>query len=209
MLTVNVISFIVLNYMHNLFVSQDFILWTFNSPMSTFGFIFIIIEDYLIIKYFIGDKHLRENKAYEGLINIFSKKRIIVPVLVFALYLIIPSVTVFTDNSIVHRSPINIGGTVYNYSDIVSAKAGVRGYTIPFISYKGDFYYIIEFSGGEKVNLLDMGSENTMDTYSVIEQIDQRLMQLNVEKAVSTKHFEKLSLDQKYINRFKRILNNK
>jgi len=177
--------------------------------MSTFGFIFIIIEDYLIIKYFIGDKHLRENKAYEGLINIISKKRIIVPVLVFALYLIIPSITVFTDDSIIHRSPINIGGTVYNYSDIVSAKAGVRGYTIPFISYKGDFYYIIEFSGGEKVNLLDMGSENTMDTYSVIEQIDQRLMQLNVEKEVSTKHFEKLSLDQKYINRFKRILNNK
>ena len=78
--------------------------------------------------------------------------------------------------------------------------------------YKGEFYYIIEFNDGKKINLNDSigGANGNEDVYKIFEDLDTSFVNMGVKKTASMENFEALSqrADKKYSDRIKGILEN-
>ena len=125
------------------------------------------------------------------------------------LYIQITSVTVFTNDEIVCHSFYHPNAQKYKYADIRLIQAGAYDKYIPFIRYKGDFYYIITFKDGTRINLMDIGAEASGDAYLQVEHIDKIIMANGVKKISSENNIELSGMDKVYINRFKGIIENK
>jgi len=115
-----------------LFVPKSYMLWTFNSPEKYLIFIVILIID-LFIYYLFIDRKLNRSKTPSLLARILRKCKVPIALFIIVLfYVLITSVTVFTNDKMIDRTFYHPTPTEYKYSDILSVKAGVYGNRIPW-----------------------------------------------------------------------------
>jgi hypothetical protein len=190
---------------NQLFVPKDFLICTFNSPMRSLIFVIYILLDLFIYSLWkLLFKKNNENYRFK------KKCRITISIITAILiYIRITSVSIFTDEKIINHSFLHPKAQVYTYKDITSVQAGIYGNRIPFVRYKGDFYYIITLKDGIKINLMDIGVEKSDDSYSQVERIDKIIMSFGAKKESSAENIKLMKLDKVYIDRFKRIIENK
>lgn len=196
-----------------IFVPKDYLMFMFKPPYSHL-FLFFEIE---IIVVFIS-------KLYKKVKNVewkwadtflrFLKKNIVATVIlnIILLYLCITDITVVTKNQITDYNFYNPKGTTYCYNDISKVQAGFKDKGKLFnISQKntGDFYYIVRFKDDNKINFYQSNSAFE-DTYLELEIFDKLIMNTgNVEKSSSSDNYELCYFDQRYIDRFLRIIKNR
>lgn len=176
---------------------------------NMFNSIFIIE----IIVVFLPFSLLNAGKESRSVVLKYIKKfwYILLIIIVLCEYLIASDVTYVSNDTFVKRSALNPAGKKYSYSDVVSIDAGIyrKG-----LYKKGDFYYIVQFSDGKKVNLVNSGSTNedkveNYDSYREIEMVDKSLLKNNIKKTADTESIERCDYDQKYKDIISGILNNK
>lgn len=191
-------------------VPTDYILWVVNSPTYPLIFIIIGIVDYYIIVKLSNTVKLFRYPLAVPLLRLFKDhKALMVLLILLVFYIIFPNVTSFTEGSISHRTFYNPLGTEYTYEDVAKVEVGVYGESKLFGQSEGEYFYLVFFNDGTKVDLTNSGGENSDDTYSTLEYIDAKLMDLGVEKESSLDHVNLLTLDQYYIDRYVRIIVNK
>ncbi len=121
--------------------------------------------------------------------------------------------TVFvTGNSIVCCSPSNPHGITYDYEDVtaVEARFGTRPLALHEYNKKGSFQYAITLDGKKYVfSVPSVNSDNERyleDTYLELEDFDSVLMALGIPKKSSDTGSEYCDLDDRYHDRFLRII---
>lgn len=195
----------------NIFVPKDYLMFIFKPPYS-YLFLFFEIE---LITLFTATLYKRvkniEWKWANDLFN-FIRKHIIATVIfnIFLLYVCITSITVVTKNQIVDYNFYNPKGTSYSYNDISKVRTGFKGKSLKiFQEHAGDFYYVVNFKDGKKINFYQANSPFE-DTYLELEIFDDLIMDTGKAQKISSKDNHKLcSLDQRYIDRFLKIIENK
>jgi len=195
----------------SIFVPKDYLMFMFKPPYSYFVFFFEIELMALLISRIYKKVKNIELKWTVDLCN-FAKKNIVVTILlnIALLYMCITGITVVTENKITDYSFYNPLGKEYSYSDISKVEAGFNGKKFGiFPKGAGDFYYIVSLNDGNKVNFYQANSEFE-DTYLELEIFDKLIMDTGkVEKTSSKENYELCDFDQRYVDRFLRIIDNK
>lgn len=194
-----------------LFVPENFIMWISKSPYSTFmlfypyliiSSLFILIDnDFRLIFRWIAS-HVKNHK------NTILFSFVLFNALLA--YSIMVNTAVISDGKIVDHSFFSPGGIEYDYDDIEHIITGVYGKE-GFSYSKGDFYYILEFSDENSINLSEMaGSKDDEDHRFIIERLDRELVELGISKTSSLENFEYATdyLDSIYTDKIKSILIN-
>ncbi|MFK9090717.1 hypothetical protein [Bacillus salipaludis] len=206
--------FIVISIVQELlFIPKDYIIWIFKSPYS--GLV-IIFETYLVVGFFyIFNKGLREVWKKGAIFKKYRKLTIaaFTTFNIILLYTIITAVTVVTKDQIINYSFCSPQGKEYSYDEIVKIQTGVygKGRTSIFTHSKGDFFYIIELNDGTKIDLAQVGgTKNEEDERFILEKLDMRLVNMDIDKESSMKYFEysKKGLAKIYTDKIRSILEN-
>lgn len=207
--------FFLLNLIQSfIYVPKEYFFTLHNFPLNIITFLIIIIvaeaTTWLIKSFNSKDKNMIKKAA----ISRMKKYKVPISICAFLIiYTYITNLTVITNEYIKLYSPINPIGAKYHYTDIVSVNTGVYHNRIPFIRDKGQFYYNVKFSDGKSIDLMDLGKVHEkfehLNTYEEIEMMDEKIMKMGVPKTSSDKYLYLVKFDQQYINRFRRILNNK
>ena len=145
-----------------------------------------------------------------------GKGRIVVGIAwLVGLYCCMTSITFVTKDTIVYHSPLHPTGIAYDYSDVEQITTGFGTKKIAFQEYKrkGNFYYQLEVDGKTITFHVPTCNEEieayAKDSYLELEEFDQRLMELGISKESSTEEAKNCVLDQEYVDRFIRIIENK
>lgn len=194
-----------------LFVPKDYLMYLFKEPYIKFIFFFefevLVILGFLVYKKIKVIQWQWTNDLY-----VYAKKHIgaITILNVVLLYICITGITVVTENKITDYNFYNIIGTNYSYDDITKVEAGFKGRTLnTFKGEAGEFYYFVTFNDGNKKNFYG-ASGNFEDTYLELEMFDKLIMGTGkVIKESSSDNYEFCNFDQKYIDRFLRIIENR
>ncbi len=194
-----------------IFVPKNYLMFMFKPPYSYFIFFFEIeLIAFLISRVYKKIKNI-ELKWTVDLCNL-AKKNIIATIIIniLLLYVCITGITVVTENKIIDYSFYNPMGTTYTYKDISKVEAGFNGKKFGiFPKGAGDFHYTVSFNDGNKVNFYQANSEFE-DTYLELEIFDKLIMDTgNIEKTSSKENYELCDFDQRYVDRFLRIIDNK
>lgn len=197
-----------ISYIHEkLFVPRDYILWTFNSPLSSLIFIF---EVYFILSLF---KYIRSD-----IINFMKNRRWVFYGFILAnvilIYALIFNVSAISSNRIVNYSFFSPQGKSYAYSDITKIDTGI--YTqkrfLPSTPSRGDFYYILTLKDGTTIDLNDVGGvPEDKDIYLTYEELDQVFVKKGIPKISKPETFQYFDthLDKIYRDRIRNVLNNR
>jgi DNA-binding transcriptional MerR regulator len=194
-----------------IFVPKNYLMFMFKTPYSYLVFFFEVeLIAFLISRIYKKVKNI-ELKWTVDLCN-FAKKNIIVTILlnIALLYMCITGITVVTESKITDYSFYNPMGTTYSYEDISKVEAGFNGKKFGiFPKGAGEFYYTVSFNDGNKVNFYQANSEFE-DTYLELEIFDKLIINTSkVEKTSSKENYELCDLDQRYVDRFLKIIDNK
>lgn len=194
-----------------IFVPKNYLMFIFKPPYSYFIFFYEIeLIAFLISRVYKKIKNI-ELKWTVDFCN-FVKKNIFVTIIIniILLYVCITGITVVTENKITDYSFYNPMGTTYSYEDISKVEAGFNGKKFGiFPKGAGEFYYTVFFNDGNKVNFYQANSEFE-DTYLELEIFDKLLMDTGkAEKTSSKENYELCDFDQRYVDRFLRIIDNK
>lgn len=195
----------------NIFVPNDYLMFMFKSPYS---YLFLFFEIELIVLFTAALYKRVKNVEWKWANELFNfiRKHIVATVIfnLFLLYVCITSITVVTKNQIVDYSFYNLKGTSYSYNDISKVETGFQGKFLKVLKgHAGDFYYIVNFKDGKKINFYQANSPFE-DTYLELEIFDDLIMDTGKsQKISSTDNCELCSLDQRYIDRFFKIIENK
>lgn len=151
------------------------------------------------------------NSEWNWGIGGFVKKhwKAIVIIVLVSFYIVITGVTFVTEDKIVYRNWLHPMGVTYSYEDVTEVKTGYKG---GIGSSKGEFYYKACFEGrwiSFSNTTPNESVEKYNDTYMEIEAFDEKLMQYHPKKISSRKNEKNADLDQVYIDRFNRIIDNK
>ena len=148
--------------------------------------------------------------------NHLGKFRMVAVILwLVGLYCCATSVAYVTEDTIVYHSPLHPMGITYNYSQIEQIDTGFsdKTFAIAECDRKGSFYYQIKVDGKKIVfhtpNINNEIQRYEDDSYLELEEFDNALMKLGIPKNSDDKNYEKCLMDQRYIDRFLRIINNK
>jgi len=191
-------------------IPKEYLIWVINPPTDPLIFPIMGLADFYIIAKVSGYLRLFKHPIPVPLSGLFSKHKLVsILLLVVVFYIVFPNATSFTEDSITYRTFYNPLGTEYSYNDVHSVDVGVYGESKLFGQSEGEYFYVVTFNDGTTVDLTRSGGENTDDTYSMLEYIDVKLMDLGVEKESSLDHINLLTLDQYYIDRYVRIIVNK
>lgn len=160
--------------------------------------------------------NFKEIKNYKPNIKDCVKGLILLAVLWTAsTYLCLMNTVFVTEDSIIVHSPLNIKGKVYSYDQVEKVITGFGdGGLAPFeYQKKGNFYYKVKIDGKTLLFTGGTPSEDiqryTDHTYLELEEFDQKIMEHGAEKESSEENYEDCFMDQEYIDRFLRIINNK
>lgn len=224
----SIISIIILSIMcfaliifiqSKLFLPKDYLMWVFKYPASRLVFIYEFY--FMFLFFYIINKRLISFKIpfVDGITNFIKKNKksftaIFTTINVILLYIIIVNVSVISDNKIKDYSIFSPLGREYSYEDVVSIDTGVYGNKIrlPFMHSRGDFYYIVEFNDGRKIDLNDSvgGTKDNGDMYKIFEDLDASFVNTGIKKTASMENFEFFSqrVDKEYSDRIKNVLEN-
>ncbi|MCQ2442996.1 MAG: MerR family transcriptional regulator [Oscillospiraceae bacterium] len=148
-----------------------------------------------------GNSDYEVGQSFIGLVKRWWK--VLLPVWMVGVYLCLISVNVVMEDEIIRYSPLHPLGQRYSYADVERVEAGYRR--------KGEFYYKAWM--GKVCCDFSEASPNEAypayeDTYLELEELDVALMQAGAEKTSDGKYQNRAHLDQRYLDRFQRILNN-
>lgn len=142
-------------------------------------------------------------------------KVVAVIVWIVATYCCLTSINFVTEDKIVCHTPLQPLGVEYRYEDVENITTGFGDSSFSFVTYKrkGEFYYQLELDGKTVVfhqpytNLeIERYSE---DSYLELEEFDQKLMKLGISKDGDIAGYQNVMMDQVYVDRFIRIIENK
>ncbi|HFU4000363.1 TPA: MerR family transcriptional regulator [Streptococcus suis] len=126
--------------------------------------------------------------------------------------LLISTTTVVTDSQIINVNLLT-PSKEYLYSDVKSVWTGfgAKVFTLDEAEKQGQFSYRIQLDGKEIVFMQPTSNQDlvTDDTYIELEELDQRLMNLDIPKESSAEGSQYNDLDAHFIERFLRIVENK
>lgn len=193
-----------------LLVSKDYLMFNFKTPYC-YIFLFFEIE---IVAVFTSRLYKKiKNVEWKWAFQIFHfmRKNIIITAILnlILLYMAVMGITVVTKDQIIDYSFLNPKGTVYSYNDISKVETGFKGKRLKvFKGHAGEFYYIVNFKDGKKMNFYQSNSP-FKDTYLGLEIFDKNIMQTGRVKKISSKrNYELCYFDSRYVNRFLRIIDN-
>jgi hypothetical protein len=140
---------------------------------------------------------------------------VIIVVWLVGIYCCISNVNFVTEDSIICHTPFQPMGVEYKYTDVEKITTGFGKSDFAFVEYKkkGNFYYQLELDG--RTLMFHQPSVNSdikryeNDTYLELEEFDQRLMVLEIEKEGDASGSQNCSLDTQYVERFCRIIENR
>ncbi|MDE6851720.1 MAG: MerR family transcriptional regulator [Lachnospiraceae bacterium] len=134
---------------------------------------------------------------------------------IIAGYLCLTSVAYVTEDQIIIHSPFCPQGKSYSYEDVTKVQAGFgqKALSLHRDRRLGTFSYTITV-GGKKIVFMQPSVNEQIaryeeDTYLELEELDQRLMQLGVDKESDETGYEDCDFDKQYVDRFRRIINNR
>lgn len=171
----------------------------------------VLVENIMAPKDFLFGQH-------NGVAEVVMVWLIIIPAVIIiwliGLYCCATSVTYVTEDKIIYHSLLNPFGTAYAYEQVekIDTGFGDKFFAIAEYNRKGNFYYKIEVDGKKIVFHTPSVNEDIQrydDSYIELEEFDEELMKLGISKTSSDKNYEKCIMDQRYIDRFLRIINNK
>lgn len=201
-----------------LLIEDGYDIWLVVKPYSHIIFVVLIIMfayvELLLLR--IGEKSDKDDIEAERAIRKFVKKYKVILITIFSVifYIIIINVVYIKGDKIVVRSTFSPFGREYTFNDIVEIKAGFRGRSLfQFVQTQGEFYYNVRLSDGTKFDVNNVGREGEKyegDTYLALEYIDQEILKSgpDINKKVSFENREYSLLDDRYNERFERILKN-
>ncbi len=210
------------SWMENLMAPENYLFFEFQSVASVamvwLSMIPIILICVLVLAK-IFKKNTEELEKVNDIVllwNHLGKWRSATILLwLIGLYCCITSINFVTEDSIVHYSPLNPTGITYQYSDIEQITTGFGNKTFAIAEYKkkGNFYYqltidktLITFHVPSVNESIERYQE---DTYLELEEFDQKLVKLGIPKKADPKGYENCDYDQRYIDRFLRIIQSK
>lgn len=192
-----------------IFVPEKYLLYMFKPPYSYLIFFFEIE----IIMFAVQALYkMNKYSEWKWSVSVFSfmKKNILIAVGVnlFIFYMCITGITVVTQDKIIDYNFYKPSGVIYSYEDIIKVETGFKGKAFGvFRRNAGDFYYITNFKNGTKVDFYQASSPYE-DTYLELEIFDDLIMKNDVEKNSSSDNSQYCDFDQRYIDRFLRIISN-
>ncbi len=133
---------------------------------------------------------------------------------IVAAYLCLTSVTYVTEDQIIVHSPFCPQGKSYSYRDVSKVQAGFgqKMVSLHREQRRGTFFYTVTIGGKRIVFMQPSVNEEIAryeeDTYLELEEFDQRLMQLGVDKESDETGYEACDFDKQYVDRFRRIITN-
>lgn len=202
----------------SLFAPRDWLFYEFQgggdilliliAELPLFGAIVYLIER---IRHVLKEKSSDLAVLFEILWN---HKMIFFVVWCALFYFAVVNVAFVTPETIVSYSTLHPAGVTYEYKDIsrVDTSFGWKNIDVREYKKKGTFSYRISI--GEKKLVFSQPSINESieryveDTYLELEEFDVRVMSLGVPKKGSAKYSDRCDLDQVYVNRFLRIIEN-
>lgn len=192
---------------YTIFAKGEFMIWTVHKSSTKLVFAFEIIFGCILVeKLYLKDLKIEIAKRF------FKRYKLtIIATFIVIMYFLVFNVSVFYNNKIVNYSFFAPQGKEYIFTDVKSIDTGVYGFKKLFGHSKGEFYYIIQFNDGTKIDLnLDGGTKEDKDPYQVKEEIDKTLVNLRIPKKADSKYFYLYAehLDKKYSDRIKNILYN-
>ncbi len=195
-----------------IFVPRDYLMFVTKPPYS-YIFLFFEVEVFVV---FISKLYKKvKNIEWKWTDQIFSfvKKNIIGVIIlnIVLLYVCITGITVVTKNQITDYNFYNPTGTIYSYNDISKVEAGFKGKSFNrFKGQAGDFYYIVNFNNGKRINFYQADSSAFEDTYLELEIFDKLIMgNSKVLKESSSDNYQFCYFDKRYVDRFLRIIANR
>ncbi|WP_027625722.1 MerR family transcriptional regulator [Clostridium lundense] len=197
-----------------IFVPRDYLMFMFKPPYS-YIFLFFEIEILVIFISILYKKVKNVEWKWAAQLFDFLKKNIIKTIIlnIVLLYAAITGITVVTRNQITDYNFYNPMGTKYYYNDISKVQAGFEGKSFKIFRESsgraGDFYYIVTFKDGKKINFYQANSPFE-DTYLELEIFDKLIMSTSkVEKVSSKDNYQLCYFDKRYVDRFLRIIENR
>lgn len=186
--------------------------WLFFEQSNVYIIILLITSVALLfsIAYLIKEFFKKENRRIKNRLITFCVAFLFC---ILGGYFAFVNNTYVTENSIVVCTAFNPMGTAYDIEDIEKIETGFGSERFTFFEYKkrGAFYYKIHLDGKEIIFHQPSANdiERYNDTYLELEEFDEKLMNLGIEKTSSNEFSEYCDYDQKYVDRFLRIINNK
>lgn len=142
----------------------------------------------------------------------------VIPILtaIGILYCSYESCAYVTEDKIICHTPLHPQGYSYSYEDVDTVDTGFGKALFAWKEYKqrGNFYYTVTFTDGRSVTFSQPSTNEEIqryneDTYLELEEFDATVMKGNVEKISDDKYSDACLMDQRYIDRFLRIIHNK
>lgn len=172
-----------------IFTNGDYITVMIKSPYSYLVFAILMLVVFNIVE-----------------INLMkSKKSIkyILPLMILALYIVITSATVITDEAIYDYSFYNLKGNKYNFSQVEHVHTGFKDSG----RNKGEFYYNIELDNGKRLKLahpsmIQPSSKYEDDTWQEYVDIDKHIMNAGAKKYSS-------EVCEEYVDKLLWVIRNK
>lgn len=206
-----------------LLIPEDFLFYSYSNIAQAGMIIIVIFTLFHLVGLLIsklskdGKERMEKTNVLVAMWNAIGKwKPVVLIVWIMLFYCCVTSFTVVTEDTIICHSPIHPTGVKYSYSDVEKITAGVGQKTATFVraERKGQFFYKIELDGREILFLNDESSNPKVErytehTYLWLEEFDQKLVELGIPKESDSKGYEKIELDEEYVERFYRILENK
>ncbi len=210
-------------------VPEDYLFWCFDPRFDLLRIVCLMLPVLMLISFcsvkLLKKKYKKEDLTEEEWINrplmldvfeLFIKHPLpVVLTWLFCLYICITSLTAVTETSIVRYSPLCPMGKEYSYADVEKVEAGYGSKSISLLFYKrrGEFSYTIYLDGKKSIFYSPDVNEDIKrymeHTYLELEEFDAKLMELGIQKESSDANSEDALLDQEYLDRFLRIINNK
>jgi hypothetical protein len=199
-----------------LFLPEEHIMLLTKFPASRLIFIyeFFIIFGlfYALNKNFretISSKYSFKKKHRRGFCYTFLTLNIVL------LYPILFGVTAITKDKVIDHKLFLPFGKTYEYNEIVKINTGVYGkkLNLLFLHAQGDFYYVVEFKDGTKIDLTQIGgsrNDANLNPSIVIEKLDKQFVDMGISKVSSMENFEYYTehLNNIYIDKIRNILEN-
>lgn len=215
--------------LENWMIPEDYLFWCFDPRFELLLIVCLMLPVLMFISLCAVKLQKRKYKTEELTeeewldrplildIYVFFTKHIISALLIWlcCLYICITSLTVVTETSIVRYSPLCPMGKEYSYADVEKVEAGYGSklFSISYYKRQGEFSYTIYLDGKKCIFYGPDANEDIErymeHSYLELEEFDAKLMELGIPKESSDANSEDALLDQEYLDRFLRIINNK